>query len=138
MRILLTIIALFCISAVTRADNLPDAPKPNAVGSAKAIRPAHSFYSRPAKIELATWGAVGGFDFAQTCHNIKTGGREDWTPTQSCGGLAALSVAAVGAEELIRYALHRHGHHRLERFVLPVAIAGNLAGIVTSKQKRAF
>lgn len=101
-------------------------------------RPAHKFYDRPAKLELVAWSMVGGADLAQTCRFLGRGGREDWMPVQSCVGMVGLAVGAIAVVELASWALHRHGHHRLERVPRLVGIGSNALGLGTSIGKGSF
>lgn len=118
---------LFLASSVS-GQVLPDTPKPK----------VHKFFDKPAKIEFVTWGLVGGADVGQTCYNLNHGGREVLVPTQSCRGILAYSALAVGVVVGTKYLLHKTGHHKIEQFVLPVAIAGNSAGLISSKVNGAF
>lgn len=102
------------------------------------LRPAHKFYDRPAKLELVAWGIVGGADLGQTCHALANGWQEDWIPTQRCVGLVAVSLGAIAVVELVSWALHRHGHHRLERLPRLAGIGFNAAGLVYSGRHGAF
>ena len=117
-------------------DELPDMPKPKPVET--YVAPEHKFYDRQAKIELAAAITMAAFDIAQTCHNLANGGREYFLPTQSCAKTNALLFGQVAIQELIVYGLHRHGHHKLERYARLFTVGANLEGVIYSKAHGAF
>lgn len=110
---------------------LPNAPV------AKPIAPAHQFYDRFAKVEITASLSVAAFDIAQSCHNLATGGREYWLPGR-CHGVTLVDLGFVALEEVAAYALHRHGHHKLERILRLVSVEEQTRGIIYSKQHGAW
>lgn len=103
----------------------------------KPSAPAHRFWDKPAKITLATSLSLAAFDMGQTCHNLATGGHEDWMPS-SCPGDIAITLGAHAAGEGLAYLLHRIGHHKLERFALAYLIQAHTRAIIYSKQHGAW
>lgn len=110
---------------------LPNAPV------AKPMQPTHQFYDRFAKIELSASVTVAAFDIAQSCHNLATGGHEDWVPGR-CHGVTLVDLVFVAVEEVAVYGLHRHGHHKLERLARLVSVEEQTRGIIYSKQHGAW
>lgn len=129
----------FCCMATRSAI---EAPKP---------KMEHRFYDRPAKIELALALTADGFDNAASCNFVDHDGqkrflpsgawtlhREDYLPTQTCLGITAFLTAELAGQEALAYLLHRTHHHKLERVIRFVTIAGNTRAIIHSKQHGVF
>jgi hypothetical protein len=135
----LALLSLLFVGGFSKGTDLPDVPKPkiDAV-RVEPMRPDHRFYDRTAKIEVVAVGSLMAFDMGQTCHNLLTGGKEFNLPTQNCAGAIGFQVLFAAAGEGLSYALHRMGHHRLERLPRLYLMYGNLAGIVVSKRNGAF
>lgn len=91
--------------------------------------PVHRFYDRPARYQLAAVLTMEAADAAQTCHNLANGGFEFKLPSQNCAADTAMLFGAAGLQELAAYALHRTGHHKLERYARLVTIGFNLSGL---------
>jgi len=98
----------------------------------------HRFYDRWGKAEFTTAATLAAWDAAQTCHNVMTGGHEDWLPTQKCAPAVAIIGGQVVAQEWLAYRLHRRGWHRMERMARLVTIQGNVRGLVYSKKHGAW
>lgn len=112
-----------------------------AAGAVAPVAPAnsvHRFYDHPAKIELAVATSAAAFDIGQTCHNLATGGREVWLPTQHCPQITLVLLGSVAAQEGIAYMFHRTGHHKLERLIRLFTIEENTRAIIYSKQHGAW
>lgn len=108
---------------------LPDAPSTN-------VRSVHKFMDRQAKIGLALRVGFKTADLVQTCHNIKTGGREQWLPVKSCGKIAAYFAITETSSLLTEYWLHKHGHHKLERLSMYGDIVQHSIGFTYSFANR--
>jgi hypothetical protein len=78
----------------------------------------HRFWDRENVIGFAVHGAVRVADATQTCMLLGKPGRHESTlPMQSCGAIAAYSVASIPAQIGTSYLLHRRGHHTMERWL---------------------
>lgn len=116
--------------------SLPDMPEPNAAPTLIAKRnPAMSgrFWDRPNRIEAVTMFSLAAADMTQTCRFLARGEHERWL-TQSCGANVAITAGFTAAALLGAYALHRSGHHRLERLPMLYMTATSARGIVMSKR----
>jgi len=137
----LVMIAMFSTPALleAQANNemrttiaLPDAPKP------KLDFQEHHFYDIPGKILFGTALTVAAFDTAQTCHNLATGGHEDWLSTRHCSQATLIIMGQVAAQESLAWVLHRTHHHKLERLIRFFTIEEDTRGIIYSKEHGAW
>lgn len=88
----------------------------------------HKFFDRQQLLTLYVHSGMRAVDTIKTCRELSHGGREDWIPTQSCGGIAAWQVGSIGLALGIGWMFHRHGNHRLERITPWVGTAASAAG----------
>ena len=119
---------------------LPDAPTPFVEASASAVIAAsnggveHKFWDRQNRASFIAAAALNGADFAVTRSNLQSGGRE-LNPLvrmfgRSTAGLAANFIGETAGVIALSYFFHKTGHHKLERAVSLINIAGS-AGAVT-------
>lgn len=124
------------MSRLSLKEPLPDMPRPNASPIPIAMRnPGMSgrFWDRPNRIEAVAMLSLATADMAQTCRFLARGERERWL-TQSCAANVALTAGFTATALLGAYALHRSGHHRLERLPMLYMTATSARGIVMSKR----
>jgi hypothetical protein len=109
---------LVATPAVRQATNAPlsDRPLP------------HKFFDRQQLLALYLHSGMRAVDTIKTCRELSHGGREDWIPTQSCGGIAAWQVGSIGLALGVGWMFHKHGNHRLERITPWVATGASAAG----------
>jgi hypothetical protein len=94
---------------------------------------AHAFFDKKNLTGFAVHGAVRIADATQSCVLLgRPGRREAWLPTQSCGAIAAYSLAMVPAQIGSSYLLHRTQHHRLERWLPYAWAAPSALGVALS------
>jgi hypothetical protein len=107
---------------------LPDSPiaKPSPI--------AHHYWDKWNKVEAITMTGTLAFDMAQTCNSLAHGGHEMNLPSQKCGVIVGMSIGFDAAAVGLSYALHRLGHHKLERIPMVYVGWGNLHGIIYSRQ----
>lgn len=89
----------------------------------------HTFYDRPARIELGAAIVAASVDTGITCKNLANGGRELWLPTQRCRNVGLILVGQVAGQELVVFALHKLKIHKLERLGRLYTIEENTHGI---------
>src|SRR5215472_4147283 len=122
---------------------LPDMPvaKPTSLLETRyetksVLRP--TFWDKPSKSAIIANSVLLGFDMGQTCHNLSTGGHEDFLPVHNCAGAVGILSAEAIAAWSGAYLAHKHGLHKLERafeWVMPVV---NTRAIIYSKQHGAW
>jgi hypothetical protein len=114
---------------------LPSVPEPKPFETKPA---AVHYWDKWNKIEAISMFSLASFDMAQSCHNVRSGGREDFLPTQSCAKIAVMigagEVGAIGLSML----LHKTGHHKLERIPILLMIQADTRGIVYSHSHGAW
>jgi hypothetical protein len=88
----------------------------------------HKFFDRQQLLALYAHSGMRVVDTVKTCRELSDGGREDWIPTQPCGGIAAWQVGSVGLALAIGWMFHKHGNHRLERITPWVGTGASAAG----------
>lgn len=117
---LLGLLQGFLYAQVPKA--LVDAP--SAISHPTKVTPkaVHPFRDTPNLIAFSSLTISRTMDAVQSCQLLSDGGREKGLPWQTCAPITAFSEGMVGAGVAGAYALHRMGHHRLER-VVPWAIA---------------
>jgi hypothetical protein len=121
----------------------------------------HHFYDRTAEVELGAALALDAYDNVHTCKALSEKTRpiiatvtaidgiptheviygpgtipafhEAYLPASTCGQVTALLTAELAGQELVAYALHRSGHHKLEKLVRFFTIEGNTQGIIYSQ-----
>jgi hypothetical protein len=101
-----------------------------------AAQPApveHRFWDRENTFLFATTAALSAADFVVTRDNLREGGRE-LNPVTSLfsGSAAGLAVNFAGETAGViglSYALHKMGHHKLERLVSMVNIGSSAAAV---------
>ena len=108
---------------------LPDAPS------------HHEFWDQPTKILFTVHAALEAADFAITHRNLSRGGRElNAMARPFCNrGTAGQSVFFAGGTAVslgVSYALHRLGHHKLERLWALVPIVDSAYGVTYSFSHR--
>jgi hypothetical protein len=127
---------LVCLLYASPVLALPDAPVPKPIEpSPVAARP---YWDKWNKAEAVSMFSLASFDMAQTCHNLRNGGREVFLPTQRCtaivGFIAGGEAGAIGLSLL----LHKTGHHKLERIPMLIMVQADTRGIVYSKKHGAW
>jgi hypothetical protein len=114
---------------------LPSVPEPKPFETKPA---AVHYWDKWNKLEAVSMFSLASFDMAQSCHNVRSGGREDFLPTQNCaaivGMVAAGEVGAIGVSML----LHKTGHHKLERIPMLLMIQADTRGIIYSRNHGAW
>ncbi len=111
----------------------PSVPSVEAPRIAPADQPVqHKFFDRQQLFALYAHTGMRVVDTIKTCRELSDGGREDWIPTQSCGGIAAWQAGSVGLALGVGWLLHKTGHHRLERITPWVGTSASAAGWVKS------
>jgi hypothetical protein len=88
----------------------------------------HKFFDRQQLLALYAHSGMRVLDTVKTCRELSDGGREDWIPTQSCGGVAAWQVGSVGLALAIGWMFHKHENHRLERITPWLGTGASAAG----------
>jgi hypothetical protein len=122
---------------------LPDAPTAPAAAAAITVSstPAaaqrseyeHKFWDKENSALFLATAALSGADFAVTRSNLQSGG-EELNPVvrifgRSTAGLAVNFAGETAGVITVSYFLHRMGHHRLERAVSMVDIAGSAGAV---------
>lgn len=107
--------------------------------SAQDFPEAFSSYWTKTNIALiAADAAVKSADMAFTMRNYERPGFQEHDPlarpfVHSGPVLAGVAQGALFATEIFTsYELHKHGHRKMEKFVLMLAVGGHSAGIATS------
>lgn len=111
----LCVLAFVLLCQYGDAENLPDAipDAPSAVVQERAPSTWHQL-----RIPLAAMWATNAADIGLTCSILANGGHEDFLPTQSCGGAAAILVGERAAATGLAWALARKGHPKLAKGLL--------------------
>jgi hypothetical protein len=133
MRELALVFALiFCGGIAARAQssnsgdqspgNLPAAPSAPALAadSAQARVPTHAFWDKENVLLFSGVAVFRALDYASTKNMLARGREEILLPddvVNNSAGFAALEAAATATSIGISYALHRTGHHKLERWI---------------------
>jgi hypothetical protein len=127
-------LVLFLMLAIP-AFGLPSVPEPKPFETKPA---AVHYWDKWNKIEAVSMFSLASFDMAQSCHNVRSGGHEDFLPVQNCaaivGMVAAGEVGAIGISIL----LHKTGHHKLERIPMLLMIQADTRGIIYSHSHGAW
>ena len=124
---LLFLLLVCCGRAV--AQGLPDAPS------------RHRYWDRENKVLFFTHAGVSTADFVVTHQNLSNGGRE-MNPLAKplCESGTPGQVVFFGGRVLstlsVSYALHRTGHHKLERWVTMFMIGDSAYGVSYSLAHR--
>ena len=125
------------MSRLSPAESLPSTPAPKVAPTPIAIRNPTTlgrFWDTPNRASALAMLGLAGADMAQTCRFLARGRHEDYL-TQSCAGNVALTAAfEVGAITGAR-ALHRMGHHKLERVPMLFMAGQSARALAYSKQK---
>lgn len=133
---LLLIVALVVIASPAQEPQLVD--RSAAVTSEEKAAPKmddnaqHKFFDRQQLLALYVHSGVRLADTIKTCREFTHGGVEDWIPAQSCGGVAAWQIGAVGLTLGVGWLLHKRGLHRLERITPWVGASASAAGLTKS------
>lgn len=121
----------------------PDAPTAPAaaavvgVSSSTAATPRseyeHKFWDKENAALFVVTAALSGADFAVTRSNLQSGGQE-LNPVvrifgRSTAGLAVNFAGETAGVVSVSYLLHRTGHHKLERALSMVDIAGSAGAV---------
>jgi hypothetical protein len=121
----------------------PDAPNAPVVAAAITVSstpPAperseyeHKFWDKENLALFVATGALSGADFAVTRSNLQSGGQE-LNPVvrifgRSTAGLAVNFAGETAGVITVSYFLHRIGHHKLERALSMVDIAGSAGAV---------
>jgi hypothetical protein len=121
----------------------PDAPSAPAAAAAITVSstPAapdrsqyeHKFWDKENLALFVATGALSGADFAVTRSNLQSGGQE-LNPVvrmfgRSTAGLAVNFAGETAGVITLSYFLHRIGHHKLERALSMVDIAGSAGAV---------
>jgi hypothetical protein len=134
---ILTITALLSSLAWAQGP-APDAPVPvvqpaSAFVSAPPTLEQHKFWDKENSVLFAASAALSVADFAVTRANLQSGGKE-MNPLvrvfgSSSAGLAANFVGENAGVIGLSYFFHKTGHHKLERVVSMVNIAGSAGAV---------
>jgi len=120
--------------------DVPSAPAAAAAISVSSTTPAperseyeHKFWDKENSALFVATGALSGADFAVTRANLQSGGQE-LNPVvrifgRSTAGLAVNFAGETASVITVSYFLHRIGHHKLERAVSMVNIAGSAGAV---------
>ena len=117
-------IILLLLSFPVIAQDFPEAPQ--------------SYWTKTNFSLIAADAAAKSVDMAYTMRNYGRPGFEEHDPlarpfVHSGPLLAGVAQGALFATEVsTSYELHRHGHWKMEKFVMMLGISGNTAGIATS------
>jgi hypothetical protein len=116
----------------------PDAPVPvvqpaSAFVSATPTLEQHKFWDKENSVLFAASAAFSVADFAVTRANLQNGGKE-MNPLvrifgSSSAGLAANFIGENAGVVGLSYFFHKTGHHKLERVVSMVNIAGSAGAV---------
>jgi hypothetical protein len=120
---------------------LPDAPMPAPMVEAVSrgvVTPSHApaehkFWDHQNRVLFIAAAALNGADFAVTRTNLQSGGHE-LNPVvrvfgRSTPGLAVNFVGETAGVITLSYFFHKTGHHKLERAVSLVNIAGSAGAV---------
>jgi hypothetical protein len=118
-------------------ESAPIEPAPMVMSFATAAaQPApveHRFWDRENTFLFATTAALSAADFVVTRDNLREGGRELNPVTSlfsgSAAGLAVNFAGETAGVVGLSYALHKMGHHKLERLVSMVNIGSSAAAV---------
>jgi hypothetical protein len=124
-----TKIVLLLLLWVIPTFGLPSVPDPKPFEPKTA---AVHYWDKWNKIEAIGMFSLASFDMAQSCHNIRTGGREDFLPTQNCAAIVGFIAAGEAGALGLSVLLHKTGHHKLERIPMLFMIQADTRGIVYS------
>lgn len=113
LAVVLCILAFVLACQYCDAETLPDAPSAIAQTQPRAPSPWHQL-----RLPLTAMWASNAADMALTCSVLANGGHEDFLPTQSCGGVAAILVGERAAATGVAWFLARHGHPRVAKALL--------------------
>jgi hypothetical protein len=97
----------------------PGVPSPVA-DPAREQLPTHAFWDKENILLFSGVAVFRGLDYASTKNMLARGREEILLPddvVDNSAGFAALEAAAIATSIGISYALHRTGHHKLERWV---------------------
>ena len=130
--IALAFVLIFCGSIGARAQSpaaraqasgeLPADPGAQvpATDSTREQIPTHAFWDKENILLFSGVAVFRGLDYASTKNMLARGREEILLPddvVDNSAGFAALEAAATATSIGISYALHRTGHHKLERWV---------------------
>jgi len=122
---------------------LPDAPSAPAAAAAISVSSStaaperseyeHKFWEKENSALFVATGALSGADFAVTRSNLQSGGQE-LNPVvrifgRSTAGLAVNFAGETAGIITVSYFLHRIGHHKMERAVSMVNLAGSAGAV---------
>ena len=138
-------LALALLAAAAAAHGQQAAPRPGPRGGAAQALPAaiaprvkpgrttHRFWDRTNDLLFAAVGVSRGLDYSSTL-NLRRRGLNEILLTNSVVDnhalFAGIEVATAAASIGISYALHRTGHHKLERWVSIVHFGAAVGGAV--------
>jgi hypothetical protein len=132
------ILALSC--AVAAQGPLPDAPLPSLAAvvpvmpvTQPRVEVTHKFWDKRNKFLFIAVSAGAAADFAVTRANLQSGGRE-LNPVvrpfgHSSAGLAMNFAGETAAVISLSYFFHKTRHHKIERAVSMVNIAGSATAV---------
>ena len=138
-----SLIALTAPAALAQGPfpDAPSAPAAAAVISASSTTPAapqrpeyeHKFWDKENAALFVATAALSGADFAVTRSNLQSGG-EELNPVVRIFGRSTAALAVNFAGETagvitVSYFLHRTGHHKLERALSLVDVAGSAGAV---------
>ena len=118
----------------------PTAPAAAAVISVSSTTAApqrseyeHKFWDKENSALFVATAALSGADFAVTRSNLQSGGQE-LNPVvrifgRSTAGLAVNFAGETAGVITVSYLLHRTGHHKLERALSMVDVAGSAGAV---------
>jgi hypothetical protein len=112
---------------------LPDAPAPPAAAALaqKPVPPRHAFWDRKNGWLFAGVAAFRALDYAST-RNMRDRGRQEILLSNAVVDnrplFIGIEAAATGLSLGLSYAMHRTGHHKLERLVSIGHISGAAFG----------
>ena len=127
---------LLLVTSVLAAQQsgVPDTPPatPQPANSSPEFQP-HRFWDRTNILLFSGVAIFRGLDYAST-RNFQARGRDEILlpddVVDNSAGFAALEAAGTAASVGLSYAMHRTGHHKLERWVSVVHIGVTGFGVV--------
>ena len=95
------------------------------------IKPTHKFFDTQNVFAFGLGGLMMVMDIASTRRALQIPGAHEANPLMGNSGVAvALKAGLFGGSMAITYALHRSGHHRMERVLPFIAGAPSLAASI--------
>lgn len=115
LAVILCIVAFVLLCHYCDAENLPDAI-PDAPSAVAQPRPPSTWHQL--RLPLTAMWTTNAADIGLTCTMLANGGHEDFLPTQSCGGAAAILTGQRAAATGLAWILTSKGHPKLAKALL--------------------